>query len=108
MSKVTASATKSFFTNEMEHIKRSEDFPVDLGYSLDIPWNTIYTAGWQDAKPTHDTGSVWGRENVLTTSNRPEFYAPDNIVRTTGNIPQINIQDPQYMFDREKYSYRVF
>ena len=108
MSKVTATSTKTFFLNDMAHVQRSQTPYTDLGYSLDIPWNNVYTAGWMDGKPTHDTGPVWGTENVLTTSNLPEYYAPDNIVRTTGTVPIINVNDPKYMFDRTKYSYKVY
>ena len=42
--------TKSYFLNETQLIHRSQDLWNDLGYSLDIPWNDVYTAGWQDAK----------------------------------------------------------
>ena len=108
MSKVSSTSTKSFFTNEMTHIQRSMEPYTDLGYSLDIPWNSVFTSGWMDARPSHDTGPVWGRENVLVTSRKPEYFASDNIVRMTGPMPEININDPMYMFDRTKYSYRVF
>ena len=103
-----AIATKHFYTNEMTHIQRSMEPYQDLGYSLDIPWNSVFSSGWMDSKPAHDTGTVWGRENVLNTSRQPEYFAPDNIVRTTGPMPEININDPMYMFDRAKYSYRIF
>ena len=105
---VVDNATKSFFQNDMQLIHRSMEQWTDLGYSLDIPWNDVVNTGWMDAKPTHDTGAVWGEENVLVTSREPEYFAPDNIVRTTGTMPIINVNDPRYMFDRTKYSYKLF
>ena len=99
--------TKSFYTNESTHIKKSHEPYFDAGYSLDIPWNDVYTAGWMDAKPGHDTGVVWGSENQLITSRKPEYFAPDDIVRSN-IIPQINISDPIYHFERSKHTYKVF
>ena len=100
--------TKSYFTNETTHINRGMKLWDDVGYSLDIPWNTVYTAGWQDAKPTHSDGPVWGSENKLITRPDPEYYAPGGIVRHRGPMPQININDPIYSFDRSKHTYSLF
>lgn len=99
--------TKSYYSNPSTHIHRSQELYFDAGYSLDIPWNDIYTSGWVDAKPAHDSGEVWGTENQLITSRKPEFYAPDDIVRSNV-IPQINVNDPQYQFDRSTVTYRVY
>ena len=101
-------ATKSYFVNESGIITRGMKPWNDLGYSLDIPWNDVVTAGWMDAKPTHSDGAVWGAENVLTTRRDPEFYAPDDIVRTTGDVPIINVSDPRYSFDRSQHAYKVY
>ena len=98
--------TKAYFTNETTHIDRGMKLWDDVGYSLDIPWNTVYTAGWQDAKPTHSDGPVWGSENKLITRPDPEYYAADGIVRSN-IIPEININDPIYSFDRSKHTYSL-
>ena len=74
----------------------------DLGYSLSIPANAVYSTGWQEAKP-----DIWGYERKLITRSDPEFYAPDNVVRSTGGIPEINVHDPQYGFSRSEYTFDV-
>ena len=99
--------TKSFYQNPTV-IKESGMHPWDdLGYSLDIPVNDIYTAGWMDAKPGHTDGPVWGEENVMTNSRKPEFYAPWGEIRSNG-LPIINVNDPRYQFSRKAHSYRVY
>jgi hypothetical protein len=98
--------TKNYFTNEFTHIKRSQEVWTDLGYSLDIPWNSVYTVGWQDGKPAHSDGVMWGTENKLSTRNDPEYWAAGNIVRSN-IIPEINVHDPIYAFSRAKYTFTV-
>ena len=80
----------------------------DLGYSLDIPWNDVYNTGWLDAKPTHADGQVpWGTENQITVSNKPEFFAPSDVVRSNV-IPSIDMADPRYHYSRADATYRMF
>ena len=99
--------TKSFYQNPSV-IKESGMHPWDdLGYSLDIPVNDVYTAGWVDSKPGHTDGPVWGEENVMTSRNDPEFYAPWGEIRSNG-LPIINVNDPRYQFSRKAHSYRVY
>jgi len=95
--------TKNYFTNESTHIARGLKPWTDLGYSLDIPWNDVYTTGWQESRP-----DIWGYENKLITSSQPEFFAPGNIVRSTGGLPSIDVSDPIYAFDRRQHTYSVF
>jgi hypothetical protein len=98
--------TKSYFVNETQMIHRSQDLWNDLGYSLDIPWNDVYTAGWQDSKPHHADGQVWGYERKQVMRNDPEYFAPDNIVRSNV-IPSINIHNPIYAFDRREHTITI-
>ena len=98
--------TKNYYTNESTHVARSQEVFNDLGYSLDIPWNAVYNTGWQFAKPHHAGGTMWGYERTMITRPDPEFYAPDGIVRSN-IIPEINIHDPIYHFDRSKYTYKI-
>ena len=96
--------TKNYFTNESTHIARGMKPWNDLGYfPIDIPWNDVYTAGWQESRP-----DIWGYENKLITSSQPEYFAPDNIVRSTGGLPSIDVSDPIYAFDRRQHTYSVF
>ena len=98
--------TKVYFSNESTHIHKSMALWDDLGYSLDIPHNTIYTAGWQESKAGHSDGPVWGSERKLITRSDPEYFAYDNKIRSN-IIPNINIHDPIYSFDRSKYTYEI-
>ena len=99
-------ATKNYFTNESTHIVRSQEMWTDLGYSLSIPWNAIYSTAWQDAKPGHADGPVWGSERQLITRPDPEFFASDGVIRSNV-LPNINVNDPIYSFDRRKYTFTV-
>ena len=94
-------ATKNYYTNESTHIKRGMEYMSDLGYSLEIPWNTIYTAGWQYKKP-----DIWGYERKLITKPDPEFWASGNTIRSNV-MPEINIHNPIYSFDRSKWTYEI-
>ena len=94
--------TKNYYSNDTTMVSRSQPMFTDLGYSLDIPWNDIYTAGWQDSKP-----DTWGFENKLITRSDPEYFAPENIIRSN-IIPQINPHDPIYSFDRSKFTYTIY
>lgn len=94
--------TKNWFTNPTSQIERSLQPIQDLGYSLDIPWNDIITTGWQESRP-----DIWGYENKIITRSDPEYFAPGNIIRTNV-LPQININDPIYSFDRANYTYSLF
>ena len=98
--------TKIYYTNESTHIIRSQAPWNDLGYSLAIPWNSVYTSGWQESGPHHEDGPVWGTERQLITRSDPEFYAQDNIIRSNV-IPEINPNDPIYHFDRSKYTFKI-
>jgi len=98
--------TKSYFTNTSTHVARSQEMWTDLGYSLDIPHSSIYTAGWQESKPSHADGPVWGYERVQISRSDPEFYAADNIIRSNV-IPEIDINNPIYSFDRSRYTYKI-
>lgn len=107
MSATSANGTKSFYLNSGSLISRSQELYFDAGYTLDIPWNTVYTSGWMDGKPSHDTGAVWGTENEMITRRDPEYFAADNIVRSN-IIPEINVNDPIYQFDRSQHTFRIF
>ena len=99
--------TKSFYTNPSQISQRGMHPWDDLGYSLDIPVNDIYTVGWMDAKPSHEDGPVWGEENLMTTSRKPEYFAPWGEIRSNG-LPIINTNDPRYQYSRAAHSYKVY
>ena len=94
--------TKNYYSNTSTEISRSQPIFFGLGYSLDIPWNDVYNTGWQESKP-----DIWGFENKLITRSDPEYFAPDNIIRSNV-LPIINLNDPMYAFDRSKYTYAIY
>ena len=100
---ISSTGTKSYYTNESAHVAHYMQPWTDLGYSIEIPWNDVYTAGWQESRP-----DIWGYENKLTTSGAPEYFAPDGIIRQVGGLPNIDIADPIYKFDRRTHTYSVF
>lgn len=94
--------TKKFYLNDMSTYTRGELTYTDLGYSLDIPANDVVTAGWISQKP-----ETWGKEGLLITRSDPEYYAPDNLIRSNV-LPSVNIHDKIYSFDRSKYTYKIY
>ena len=100
--------TKQFYFNESTEVTTGMTPYTDLGYSIPIPWNEVFTSGWQDSKPVHADGKpTWGTENQMTSSSKPEFFAPDNVVRSNV-MPQINVNDPQYQFSRAEHTYKIW
>ena len=77
----------------------------DLGYSLEIPWNDIQTSGWANTEA--EPMKVWGTENKLVIRDDPEYFAPDNLIRSNV-IPAINLNDPIYQFSRKDYTYSLW
>ena len=98
--------TKSYFTNSSKHIQRSMAMWTDLGYSLDIPWGTVTTFGWQESNVGHIDGPMWGTERDLTTRSDPEYWAEGDIIRSNV-LPEINPHDPIYSFERSKYTHKI-
>ena len=90
--------TKNYYLNDMTTVARSLNPLFGLGYSLDIPHNDVYNTPWIFEKP-----DTWGKEHILITRPDPEYFAPDNIVRSNG-FPSINTTDPIYTFNRAEYT----
>lgn len=94
--------TKTWFSNDFSHLDRGQKVLSDLGYSVEIPWNTVYSTGWYTGTP-----DIWGYENKLTVGiGKPEYYAPDNVLRGR-MIPEVNPADPVYQYDRREHTYSV-
>ena len=101
--------TKAFYQNPTTQISRSEENLSDLGYSVSIPWNDVTTAGWYNYRTDINIQiQMWGTENKLVMRDDPEFFAPDDLLRSTGGIPTINLNDPIYAFDRANYTFSTF
>ena len=79
---------------------RSEPFYGDLGYSLDLPWPQVTTAGWWQA------GGI-PEEKVLILSDQPEWNAVNDIVRSNRGLPEIDVSDPIYSYQRSDKTIRM-
>ena len=105
--------TKVYYQNPFEMTTQGLTLDKDSGYRIPIPANPVSTFGWQYGVPTHgdakygETSRVWGQENVMTTRADPEWYAPNNEIRSNV-IPEIDPKNPIYQFDRAKFTHRVF
>ena len=93
--------TKNYYLDVSSTLSRSQQPMFDLGYSLDIPSNDVYSTGWVYEKP-----STWGKEHQLITRPDPEYFAPENIIRSNV-LPSINLNDPVYQFDRSHFTYNL-
>ena len=95
---------------------QSEPFFGDLGYSLDLPWPSVTTAGYMTGGNMNDSGGFNAypptnrlpNEKVLITSDQPEYFAVDNRVRATGGLPEINTKDPIYRFKRSTATLKIY
>lgn len=88
--------TASDFRPELKW-QRAEPFYGDLGYSLPLPWPQTTTAGYWNAGTIPEV-------KALITRDDPEWFAVDDRVRTTGGLPEINVNDPVYQFQRSDYT----
>lgn len=70
------------------------------GFQFTLPWPQTTTAGFY-----YGEGAVPGRRELVYRPD-PEWFATQNIVPSSGGVPQINPYDPVYKFDREKYTVR--
>ena len=89
----------SFHTPELGLV-RSEPYFRDYGHSFVMPWILPHTVGYWNE------GSI-PTEKKLITRDDPEYFATNNIIRSTGGLPVINTNDPVYRFDRNEYTYSV-
>ena len=95
----TGVTQNSFHTPELGQI-RSEPYFRDYGHSFNMPWVLPHTAGFWNH------GSI-PTEKKLITRDDPEYFATNNVIRSTGGVPVINVNDPVYRFDRNDYTFSV-
>ena len=93
---------------------QSEPYYGDLGYSLDIPWPDVTTVGFMNGGNMKESGGLVQnyfptnrlpeQRNLLILSDKPEYFAVNDHVRSTGGIPQIDVNDPIYSFSRSHHT----
>ena len=71
-----------------------------LGFQFTIPWPQTQTAGFYNGQ-----GAIPDRKELVYRDD-PEWFAVQNIVRSTAGVPEVNPYDPVYKFDRERYTVR--
>ena len=88
------------FRQKRDGWSRSEPVYGDLGYSLPLPWPAVTTAGWWTA------GGI-PEEKVLILSDQPEYNAVNDIIRSNKGLPEIDVTDPIYSYQRSDKTIRV-
>ena len=96
----TSGVTQASYHAPQFGIQRSEPYFRDYGHSFVIPWILPHTVGFWD------TGGI-PTERKLVMRSDPEYFATNNIVRSTGGVPVIDLLDPAYAFDRSNYTFSV-
>ena len=89
--------TKGYYVPETNIIRPSVRDMNGLQIFYDIPWNDVYSTGWIFQKD-----NTWGQENKMALKPNPEHFAPGNLLRTNGGMPNINPNDPKYKFSRQE------
>lgn len=80
--------------------EKSEPYFGDLGYTLELPWPMVTTAGWWQA------GTI-PEEKALILSDQPEWHAVNNTVRINQGLPEINVRDPIYQYSRDSKTIKL-
>ena len=96
---------------------QSDPYYGDLGYSIDIPWPDVTTVGFMNGGNMKESGGLVQnyfptnrlpeQRNLLILSDKPEYFAVNDHVRSTGGIPQIDVNDPIYSFSRNRYTHII-
>ena len=100
MLEATTGVTQASFHAQQFGIQRSEPYFRDYGHSFTIPWIMPHTVGYWDQ------GTIPTERKLITRSD-PEYFATNNIVRSTGGVPVIDLSDAAYSFNRDDYSFSV-
>ena len=107
--------TPSNFNQEFKWTQ-SEPFFGDLGYSLPLPWPQITTAGYLNGGNTQNMTA--GTEVIpptnrlpsqkqLIMSDKPEWFATNNRIKTLGGLPEIDPNNPVYSYKRSDATQNV-
>ena len=92
--------TNTNFHPTQFEILKSEPFFGDLGYSLPIPWPLISTAGfWHD-------GTIPTEKKLIMRAD-PEYFAPNDLIRTNNSLPTVDASKAIFNFDRNDWTIAV-
>ena len=94
--------TNPFWTPLPTRIQAMRPQEGHLGFQIDIPYPPPVATPWY-----HGENPVIGRRELIMRAD-PEYFAVDNVIPyLTPNIPLVDIFDPSYSFDRQKYTFHV-
>ena len=93
-------STHPYWTPPVEFRTRKHMVPVarTTGFSWKLPWPLPTTAGYYFGE-----NPVMGRREAVY-SGKPEWFATDNVIPSSGNVPLINPYTPEMRFSRADYT----
>ena len=94
--------TQPYWTPPFEYRVSEFQKPVSntLGFQTTIPWPETQTAGYYNGQ-----GAMPDRKELVYRDD-PEWFSVQNIVRSSGGVPNINPYAREYKFNREDYTVR--
>ena len=75
-------------------VKSQKPIANTLGFQFLLPWQGVSTAGFY-----YGENPIPGRRE-LVFSGTPEYYATQNIIPASGNVPLYNPYDKIYQYSR--------
>jgi len=70
----------------------------DTGFRFQLPWPQPVSAGFY-----YGENPAWGRKEQVFSA-QPEWYAVDNIIPSSGNIPMVNPHTREMKYKRSDYT----
>ena len=94
--------TQPYWTPDFKYQKSTYLKPVSntTGFQFTIPWPNTSTAGYYNGQ-----GAIPGRKELVYRDD-PEWFSVQNIIRSSGGVPNINPYAPEYKFSREDHTVR--
>ena len=94
--------TNPYWTPSFKYRVRKSLKPVanTLGFQTTIPWPQTQTAGYYFGE-----GAMPDRKELVYNS-QPEWFSVQNIIRSSGGVPNINPYAEEYKFSREDSTVR--
>ena len=100
---MTACYTAAYWNPEPSYSKMTSLYPIErnLGFLWHLPHRNPVATPW-----FYGEGTLPGVRHIVTRPD-PEYFAVDGILPTINGKPMVDISDPAYGFDRNKYTFRI-